>query len=188
MLGDPYPETQGARIKVDGIIPEHYFAEVASLKALLRWFQWMKDVGVYDNTQIILVSDHSEADSASLAKAFGADISGHVAYDRGSIYPGRPHALLLVKNATKRGILQVSQQLMATSDVTSLIFQDIAPILGLEDSVEWGRPWEQGESRVRYHIIGSATRSRHEKNRFDIEELHKVTGTIFDGNNWEEVE
>ena len=199
MLGDPYPETRDDMTKVDGIIPEHYFTEVASLRSLLRWFKWMKKVGIYDNTQIILVSDHSVGDSVSLAKAFDANISGHTPtiYDPSLLendpnavsppYPGFSHTLLLVKNANKRGVLQVNHQFMATSDTTSLIYQDIAPALGLEDSAEWARPWEQ-ENRVRYHTIASNARARNGKNRYNIQVLYKITGTMFDKNNWEKVQ
>ena len=63
---DPYPATPGSTQKVDGIIPEHYISEVCGIRALTRWFDWMKAEGVYDNTQIIIASDHDEHDRASL--------------------------------------------------------------------------------------------------------------------------
>ena len=36
----------------------HYHANMAALMALGEWFDWMREHGVYDNTRIILVSDH----------------------------------------------------------------------------------------------------------------------------------
>ena len=39
--------------------------ETCALKALARWFDWMKHEGVYDNTTIVVVSDHG-ADSSRL--------------------------------------------------------------------------------------------------------------------------
>ena len=36
----------------------HYHANAAALLRLGEWFDWMREQGVYDNTRIIIVSDH----------------------------------------------------------------------------------------------------------------------------------
>ncbi len=74
--------------RADGIIDNHLVTEACSLQALGRWFDWMKKEGVFDNTRIILVSDHSSIDCPLLIKNLG-DYRHQV---------GRVSALLLVKD------------------------------------------------------------------------------------------
>ena len=37
---------------------KHYQCDMAAFRLLGKWFDWMKENGVYDNTRIILVADH----------------------------------------------------------------------------------------------------------------------------------
>lgn len=61
-----YDKTHADRFTVDGksITMEedvqfaHYDPNVASLMQLGKWFDYMRENGVYDNTRIILVADH----------------------------------------------------------------------------------------------------------------------------------
>ena len=45
---------------------------MCALKALSRWINWMKSEGIFDNTMIILVSDHDCMDSDMIGKVFGS--------------------------------------------------------------------------------------------------------------------
>ena len=38
----------------------HYHCNAAALLQLGRWFDWMREQGVYDNTRIVIVSDHGQ--------------------------------------------------------------------------------------------------------------------------------
>lgn len=38
----------------------HYHVNIASLMKVAKWIEWMKKNGVYDNTRIIIVSDHGK--------------------------------------------------------------------------------------------------------------------------------
>jgi YidC/Oxa1 family membrane protein insertase len=40
---------------------QYYHVNAASYLLLGKWFEWLKDQGVYDNTRIIIVSDHAES-------------------------------------------------------------------------------------------------------------------------------
>ena len=37
---------------------KHLYTDTATLRLVRDWIEWMKENGVYDNTRIILVSDH----------------------------------------------------------------------------------------------------------------------------------
>ena len=55
-------------VRADGIHASHLTVEVCTVKALTVWFDWMKREGVYDNTEVLLVSDHGDGDNAHLLK------------------------------------------------------------------------------------------------------------------------
>ncbi len=56
----------------------HYHVNMASLIQMGRWFDYMRENGVYDNTRIILVSDHgvntSQLDELSISNSFTAEL------------------------------------------------------------------------------------------------------------------
>lgn len=166
---DPYPATPGSTQKVDGIIPEHYISEVCGIRALTRWFEWMKAEGVYDNTQIIIASDHDEHDSASLGRVFDGE------------YPGRAHALLLVKNRNSRGAMLENSSPMTSADLRLLIEKDLAGA-GRAGFEPWSDP-----RRERWHAVGAWQKGPDSDTGYHVNELYKVTGTMFKRENWERV-
>ncbi len=171
---DPYPETQQSIAMVDGVIPEHFYAELASLDRLSVYFDWMKESGVYDNTMIIVVSDHCEGDSLLMSKVFGTQ-SPTVALEA---YPGRPNALLLIKPRNSRGNLEVNSSLMSTTDIRSIVEREVK-----------NKTFQSHlGDRIRYHAIGSWQRKRHPENYYKLDAIWKVKGTKFDRNNWEQIE
>lgn len=50
-------------VREDGLQESHLATEVCSLRALSKWFDWMRREGVWKNTRVILVSDHGFDDS-----------------------------------------------------------------------------------------------------------------------------
>ena len=91
----------------------HYQANMAVMIKLGEWFDYMRENGVYDNTRIILVSDHGgkleQWDEFMLED--GEDISAY--------YP-----LLMVKEFDKEGFM-VSEEFMTNGDVPTLAVEDI---------------------------------------------------------------
>ena len=96
----------------DGTYDSHIQAELCSLYALIRWCDWMKKNGVYDNTMIVAVSDHGNDDSQQL----------HRLWD-GKVENLNLHSLLLVKPFNSHGELEINKDaLMTNFDVQQLIF------------------------------------------------------------------
>ena len=96
----------------------HLANEMCALKALSRWINWMKSEGIFDNTMIILVSDHDGMDSDMIGKVFGSPYKGMV---------GKPNPLLLVKHLGRSGNKDVESNDMPLSltDVSKLIDNDL---------------------------------------------------------------
>lgn len=161
----------GVREK-DGYSKQHLRSEKCALQSLEKWFDWMKANNVYDNTQIILVSDHGRWDSSELIAAFGGDNESR----SGIVYPLALHGLLLVKDFNAKGNLKTNTEyLTANWDVQNLILRNIGQ--------HTDEPWLSSE-RVRCSVDGSWPRTSHKKDKYVIKNSVCVKGTIFDRNNW----
>ncbi|HIF9339582.1 TPA: YidC/Oxa1 family membrane protein insertase [Photobacterium damselae] len=183
-LNDAYPETKGQLTKVNGIIPEHFYAEAFSLKAISKWIEWLKSNHIYDNTMIILVSDHGEGDSVSLSKAFGIDISGHHLYRTNQGYPGRPHGLLMIKDFNSNEPFTVSNNFMSTADVPSIVCQTIGGCKSIPED-----PRLNNEQRILTHsLISKSWPNEHPKTHYDETGRYEVSGSMFNKDNWKKVQ
>ncbi len=91
----------------------HYQTNVVALMQLGKWFEYLKAEGLYDNTRIIIVSDHGQ----SLGQ-FEQLIDGDVDLE-GFM------SLLLFKDFNSQGSISYSQDFMTTADVPALATQGI---------------------------------------------------------------
>lgn len=160
----------------DRVIHEHVVNERCGLLALGRWFDWMKRAGVYDNTQIILVSDHDGNDSAKFGKEFDDLRPGNI--------PWKPDALLLVKQRSSRGELRIDNRPMSSADIVPLICgaSESCPGIAYPDPLA-----DRETPRVRTHSAGLASIRRHADDHFKTRD-YRVTGSMFDRQNWERLE
>ena len=78
-------------LRPNGVHEAHLALERCALKAMGDWCDWMKANGVYENTNIILISDHGGGDTAQMIAGLGSHL--------GEI--GRPDSLFLFKPAGK---------------------------------------------------------------------------------------
>lgn len=98
----------------DGLIPEdrpqpHHYTERRALAMLADFFDWMKENGVYDNTHIMVVSDHSGSGASELP---GHESIGDFFRSNGhnppedllelAEHPNRMHALFMRKDVGGR--------------------------------------------------------------------------------------
>jgi hypothetical protein len=172
----PVERNSAYTVGKDRVIREHVSNERCGLLALARWFDWMKSAGVYDNTQIILVSDHDGNDSARFGKEFD-DL-------RPDNMPWKPDALLLVKQRSSRGALRADAHPMSSADIVPLV----CGVGGACPDGLYPDPLADRESpRVRTHSAGLASIRRHAKNHFRTRD-YRVTGSMFERNNWKKPE
>ena len=94
----------------------HYHANMAALIQMGNWFDYLREIGVYDNTRIILVADHgyplAHFDNLILDKEAGGK-SGE------NFLP-----LLMVKDFNSTGFA-ISDQFMTNADVPTLAVQGL---------------------------------------------------------------
>lgn len=108
-----------AKIQSDNITQQHYDANVAALKQVGLWFDYLKENGVYDNTRIIVVSDHGR----------------NIDIPRGDLNCAWFGALLLVKDFNASGPVQTDETFMTNADTLFLAKEgldvsDINPFTG----------------------------------------------------------
>jgi hypothetical protein len=154
----------------------HYHVNIASFLLLGKWFDFLKENNVYDNTRIIIASDHGRTISSKLPGNFvlpnGRRLSSY-------------HALLLVKDFNAHGSLSVDETFMTHAD---------APLIALDGIVEnLVNPWtgkilksdkENGVLITTAYPVG-----RRAENRYFIrpDEWIHVHTSIFVPENWSNV-
>lgn len=157
---------------------EQYQSNLVSLRAVGEWFNYLRNNNCWDNTRIIIVSDHGKRIGCFSKMLFsdGLDITSY-------------NPLLLVKDFNAKGF-SASEEFMTLADVPYLAMNGIIddavnPFTGQKISIDD----KENAQKV--------TTSRHYKeknkntNTFDISDgnWYEVTpGNIFDESNWKLVD
>ena len=155
----------------------HYHANMAAYLMLGRWFDFLREQGVYDNTRIILVSDHGNGmgqfEELLVAQDWDAE---------------RVNPILLFKDFGETDF-KVSDEFMTTADVPLLAMNGLIsdmtnPFTGKEIVAE--------ADKENYPITSSRHWNIEEYNghTFDTSDgsWWKVHGNIYDKNCWERMD
>ncbi|MDR1305985.1 MAG: YidC/Oxa1 family membrane protein insertase [Treponema sp.] len=84
---------------------EYMYTFMSAMKQFVKWLSYLKQHGVYDNTRIIVVSDHGGNYHGGGIEF--SEMEGH-------------NPILLVKDFDSRGAVKISQELMTHADTPSL--------------------------------------------------------------------
>lgn len=165
----------GIRDRIDN---RQLSTEKCLLLKISTWIEWLKAEDIFDNTMIVLVSDHDRGYDKKIAKAFGAS---YVAEK----YPGAPSSLLLVKDFNNNREFAESSQFMSNSDVASIVCSQI----GGCDGIEMYNPLMNPKNdRVLTHSIGEWHPSRHKKAKYKLERLFNVRGDMYKRDSWQQID
>ncbi len=152
----------------------HYETNVACFLQLGKWFEFMKDNDVYDNTRIILVSDHGERlnqfDELMLDTD---DVEGYA-------------CLLMVKDFNSHGFKE-STEFMTTGDVPSLA---AGGVIDEPKNPFTGRPINSGEKTAHDQYITCSEDWDilvNNGNQFLPSDWLSVHDDIWDRDNWKVV-
>jgi arylsulfatase A-like enzyme len=167
----------------NGMEAYHYQVNMAAMIQLGKWMDHLRDLGVYDNTRIIIVSDH------------GQDIAGEIDEDYFLTYTNKDgdeigrdvmafNCVLLVKDFDSKG-LSTEEELSTNADV---------PFLATEGIVDNARNPFTGSllttyqrSPVDLNLLYSMKWdvSENNGNRFLEAEWYQVRDNIYDIRNWQ---
>ncbi|WP_236032319.1 sulfatase-like hydrolase/transferase, partial [Helicobacter cinaedi] len=151
---------------------QHYDTEACALSYLSDFVQWLKENGIYDNTQIFVVSDHSGFDDIGIP--YSVSQKGH-----------RPVSLFLFKDFNTSGKLKLDSRLMANYDSPSM-FCDNLPngCPNVPKNILSNYPKNRNIiSTIPIHLDISL----HKKNEWLINHYFQVKGNVYDESSWQDI-
>lgn len=157
---------------------EQIYNEYCAMQNIKRLITQLKDQNAYDNTMIILVSDHNFASSTPSIYPEKSDLDY-------STLPGRALGLLMIKDFNQNAPLKESNIFLSNADVPSIICSQ------LTDCTAYPKDPRIDADPNRQLIHTFTKRShpdRHFKNSFNLHEVWRITGSIHDRKNWELIE
>lgn len=101
-----------------------YHTQMAALKRVGEWFDFLKEKGVYDNSRIVVVSDHGGnglEDCMEQDLNLDARVKGEAYWGRGHYHP-----LLLFKDFNASGPMTKNMDFMTNADAPSLLLKGLA--------------------------------------------------------------
>lgn len=144
---------------------------------LLDWFDWMKKTGVYDDTIVVVVSDHGNSYRDNGIAADGIAVDGDMKFD-----VSRANTLLLVKGIEKRGSLAVDETPVSSADIASLLGQ----LADIDFPGMSAFPPDQSVPRVFSSIVDDWDMyTDHDTVRY---RTYNVSGPIFKADSWKRVQ
>jgi hypothetical protein len=156
---------------------QHYVTAKCALKLAAEYFEWMKEAGVYDNTKIVIVSDHGISgkvlDKSSRAVAGKTTKNLYV----------RTRSALFVKDRGARGAMRTSEEFAPNAEVPRIVCEEIGgcvnPYLG-NKTIE-----AHGRDRPFYVDFVPWQFSRQKRNRFVVQKrMVLMSGRPYDRSDW----
>ena len=149
-----------------------YHINAAAIKRLVDWFEFLKKENVYDNTRIILVSDHGPVNHVIVK----ADLPFNV---------DQFNPLLMVKDFYATGEIKTDTSFMSNADVPylsliNIIDNPINPFTGNEITTK------AKEAPLYIAISGSIHIQNRQVSQYNLnpQKDYYVHDNIFDENNW----
>ncbi len=164
----------------------HYQINMAAMSQLGEWFDYMRENGVYDNTRIIIVSDHGHdiinGDGYKANKLkFSSDGEGEDTVLNIMTF----NSVLLVKDFNSTGVT-TDKTLTTNADVPAMAVKDL--IQNAKNPFTGSKITTYQENPVNIDVLFSHLWSvkKNHGNKFKPADWFRLTGDdVFDVNNWE---
>lgn len=157
---------------------EHYSANAAAIHRLATWIAYLKKEGVYDNTRIIIASDH------------GRDVpTGQFAKEKKLPFMREfCHPYLLVKDFDATGDIKTDNTFMTNADVPTLAVKDI--IANPVNPFTGKKITSEGRKNL-VTITSSKNWLPSQQNKYTLaiagSDWYTVHDNIFEENNWKQI-
>lgn len=154
------------------ILFQHYDSEACALKYLGDFLSWLKDSGIYDNTQIFIVSDHGGFDSLGLPHSVTSK-------------EARPDTLFLFKDFNSHGALRLDSRLMINYDIASIFCENLpSGCPNVPKNILKHYPHGR---EVISTIPTSWELGKHKSNEWLLNYVYRVRGSIYDEKSWQDI-
>ena len=150
---------------------QHFDTESCALKYLADYIELLKNAGIYDNTQIFVVSDHSGNDNINIPILDKDD--------------SRPDSLLLFKDFGAKGSLKIDNRLMANYDIVSIFCANLKNgCPNVPKNILQNYPLNR---EIIHTIPTTFILERHQENEWLITKAYKVRKDIYNAENWVDI-
>lgn len=158
----------------------NFGVNVLAFRKLAAWFTYLKENDCYDNTKIIIVSDHGSGKNSE-------DVG--VPQLENGYQTSHLHSILLVKDFNATGDIKGDNTFMTTADVPALVLKDIA-----DNAVNpyTNCPIKQSQEKASNVIVTTNknwTPSQQSRTKFNINDTqwYRVQNSVFDKNNYHQL-
>jgi hypothetical protein len=152
---------------------QYYHVNAASYLLLAKWFDWLKSNNVYDNTRIIIVSDHAD---------FVVDPLRSLKREYTAYNP-----VLLFKDFNSRGDLKKNMEFMTNADTPLLAVRDIFP--GAKNPFT-GKALEADKADGALVFLGGSSQPQDYPGNEALDktsQFYHVKENIYDEKNWTKI-
>lgn len=157
-----------------------YHSNMTTMLLLGKWFDYLREQGVYDNTKIIIVSDHS------YPLGLDHDLTCDLTFESGGTYCFEllaAQSTLLVKDFDSKGFV-TDDSFMTNADVPTLAFADLIdnpvnPFTGKDINSDYKNNGDQW-----INFTSSWKTEDNDGYTFKQSQWFSVHDNIFDVNNW----
>lgn len=158
-----------AEEQTDDITFKHYQANIAALKQVGKWFDYLRQNDVYDNTRIIIVSDH------------GRNIASSFANDEIIQYS----ALFMVKDFNSTGEVKTDSTFMTNAD-TLFVAKENLPVSNINPLTGYELKQEKDEGINIYASLYWNAEEHQKDYTFELDDNQAwhVSNDIYDDANW----
>ena len=147
----------------------HFYANIASINCMTNFISYLKENDIYDNTKIIIVSDH------------GAGVNT-TSTNKNINFINPYNALLMYKDFNSKGEIKIETNFMTIADTPYLATKHIPNIQNpFNNKLITNDYKNKGVYLIR---INSWRPEGQFSNRYDFNEYYNVKDNIFDINNW----
>lgn len=163
--------------------PAAYYSAKKFVDILINWFEWMKNNDVYDNTSIIIISDHGNPynDNGIIMKDIGKwNVEDPLKF---SYDVSHANALMMIKGEKSRGVIKIDDRQISSADSTGILqsvtgipyySSDVLLRAAKQDAVRYySMPVDGGSSFL--NSISSEYRS------------YEISGSLFTVDSWRSV-
>ena len=122
---------------------QHLYTDAAAMNLVAKWLKWMKENDVYNNTRIILVSDHGRYVYDPIFKSQTLPFKKNLL-----THPGSFDNILLIKDFNARGELKTDSSFKTSASVPGIAMK------GIVDGINpySGKPIKDPEEIFPFHL------------------------------------
>ncbi|WP_288680825.1 YidC/Oxa1 family membrane protein insertase [uncultured Brachyspira sp.] len=149
----------------------HFYANVASINCITNFITYLKENDIYDNTKIIIVSDHGRSVNTKI-------------FDKDMGFANWYNALLMYKDFNSKGEIKIDTNFMTIADTPYLATKHIPNIQNPFNNKLITNDYKTNGAYIINFSGATWVIDNQFSNAYNINYYYHVKDNIFDINNW----